>query len=57
MSGQIIDVHVHFGAPNDEESGCFWSEEFTRMMDLRTWRPLQASCSIRKWTPEVFGRI
>ena len=30
MSNETIDVHVHFGAPKDEESGCFWSEEFTR---------------------------
>jgi hypothetical protein len=26
----IIDTHVHFGAPKDEESGCYWSEEFTK---------------------------
>ncbi len=30
MSNDIIDVHIHFGAPKDEESGCFWSEEFTK---------------------------
>jgi len=27
---EIIDVHLHFGAPKDEESGCYWSEEFTK---------------------------
>ena len=27
---EIIDIHVHFGAPKDEESGCFWSKEFTQ---------------------------
>ena len=27
---QIIDMHVHFGAPKDEQSGCFWSEKFER---------------------------
>jgi mannonate dehydratase len=27
---QVIDMHVHFGAPEDGESGCYWSEEFTR---------------------------
>lgn len=30
MNKEIIDVHVHFGAPKDEKSGCFWSEEFTK---------------------------
>jgi len=28
MNGPVIDIHVHFGAPPDKESGCFWSEEF-----------------------------
>ncbi|NIM89681.1 MAG: amidohydrolase family protein [Candidatus Aminicenantes bacterium] len=27
---EIIDMHLHFGAPEDEESGCYWSEEFTK---------------------------
>jgi predicted TIM-barrel fold metal-dependent hydrolase len=30
MNNEIIDIHIHFGAPKDEQSGCFWSEEFTR---------------------------
>lgn len=30
MNKKIIDIHVHFGAPKDEQSGCFWSEEFTK---------------------------
>jgi len=30
MNHEVIDIHVHFGAPKDEESGCFWSEEFTK---------------------------
>ena len=30
MSNEIIDVHIHFGSPKDEESGCYWSEEFTK---------------------------
>jgi len=29
MDREVIDIHVHFGAPKDPESGCFWSEEFT----------------------------
>jgi predicted TIM-barrel fold metal-dependent hydrolase len=28
MNNEIIDMHIHFGA-NDEESGCYWSKEFT----------------------------
>jgi predicted TIM-barrel fold metal-dependent hydrolase len=28
MSEEIIDIHIHFGA-KDEESGCYWSKEFT----------------------------
>jgi mannonate dehydratase len=28
MNQPIIDVHVHFGAPSDTKSGCYWSEEF-----------------------------
>lgn len=31
MNDEIIDIHVHFGAPKDEESGCYWSDEFTQM--------------------------
>ena len=27
-SPPIIDMHLHFGAPKDEESGCYWSEKF-----------------------------
>lgn len=30
MRGPVIDIHVHFGAPPDKESGCYWSEEFSR---------------------------
>lgn len=30
MKDEIIDMHLHFGSPPDEASGCFWSEEFTQ---------------------------
>ena len=30
MNSPVIDIHVHFGAPKDEEGGCFWSREFTQ---------------------------
>lgn len=28
MNSEIIDMHIHFGAPKDEASGCYWSKEF-----------------------------
>ena len=28
MERPVIDAHIHFGAPADEQSGCYWSEEF-----------------------------
>ena len=28
MSQPTIDMHIHFGAPPDEESGCYWSKDF-----------------------------
>jgi predicted TIM-barrel fold metal-dependent hydrolase len=28
LSKPIIDIHVHFGAPDDPASGCYWSDEF-----------------------------
>jgi predicted TIM-barrel fold metal-dependent hydrolase len=28
MSDEIIDIHVHFGAPEGEGSPCYWSKEF-----------------------------
>jgi len=30
MNNEVIDIHIHFGAPPDEQSGCFWSREFTK---------------------------
>lgn len=24
----VIDLHIHFGSPKDEASGCYWSEKF-----------------------------
>ncbi len=28
MAYQTIDIHVHFGSPEDKESGCYWSKKF-----------------------------
>jgi predicted TIM-barrel fold metal-dependent hydrolase len=32
MSNEIIDMHIHFGAPSDpnDPNGCYWSKEFER---------------------------
>ncbi|MBN1348262.1 amidohydrolase family protein [candidate division KSB1 bacterium] len=30
MANEIIDMHIHFGAPRDEQSGCYWSEKFEK---------------------------
>lgn len=30
MNPEIIDMHIHFGAPKDEASGCYWSKEFEK---------------------------
>lgn len=30
MIPNSIDMHIHFGAPRDEYSGCYWSKEFTK---------------------------
>lgn len=27
---EIIDIHVHYGSPLDEETGCYWSEKFQK---------------------------
>jgi len=29
MNGEVIDIHVHVGGPEDPETGCYWSREFT----------------------------
>jgi predicted TIM-barrel fold metal-dependent hydrolase len=28
--GEVIDIHVHFGAPENSENGCYWSKQFER---------------------------
>ncbi|MBL7127999.1 MAG: amidohydrolase family protein [Ignavibacteria bacterium] len=28
MAEEVIDMHVHFGAPEDVQSGCYWSSKF-----------------------------
>jgi predicted TIM-barrel fold metal-dependent hydrolase len=29
---QVIDVHVHFGAPDGPEGNCYWSDEFKKTL-------------------------
>ncbi len=31
METKVIEIHVHFGAPEDAGSGCYWSKKFERM--------------------------
>jgi predicted TIM-barrel fold metal-dependent hydrolase len=30
MGQEVIDIHLHFGAPSGPGSGCYWSKEFER---------------------------
>lgn len=30
MNADIIDMHIHFGAPKDAASGCYWSKKFEK---------------------------
>ena len=30
MTNEIIDMHIHFGAPHDAQSGCYWSKDFEK---------------------------
>jgi hypothetical protein len=44
MNGDIIDIHVHFGAPDDPESACYWSGDIDRIirhleLTFKTERP------------------
>jgi predicted TIM-barrel fold metal-dependent hydrolase len=48
MSNEIIDVHVHFGAPEDSDSGCYWSEEFEKGV---------AFLAMRIVTNNLFGKV
>ncbi len=48
MRREIIDVHVHFGAPEDKDSGCYWSREFERGV---------AFLAMRLVTNNLFGKM
>jgi predicted TIM-barrel fold metal-dependent hydrolase len=48
MGREIIDVHIHFGAPKDQESGCYWSEEFENGI---------AFFAMRLVTNNLFGKL
>jgi len=48
MNGEIIDIHVHFGAAEDPESGCYWSKEFEEGI---------AFFGFRLVTNNLFGKI
>jgi predicted TIM-barrel fold metal-dependent hydrolase len=41
MPEEVIDIHLHFGAPNDPDSpedGCYWSEKFTKSVAFLAMR-------------------
>ena len=40
MGEEIIDVHIHFGASLDPESGCYWSDEFESGVAFVSLRPI-----------------
>jgi predicted TIM-barrel fold metal-dependent hydrolase len=48
MSEEVIDIHVHFGAPEDADSGCYWSEEFEKGI---------AFFALRLVTNNLFGKV
>ncbi len=48
MTKEVIDMHVHFGAPEDTDSGCYWSEEFEKGV---------AFLAMRLVTNNLFGKI
>jgi predicted TIM-barrel fold metal-dependent hydrolase len=48
MNDEIIDVHVHFGAPKDVDSGCYWSSAFEKGI---------AYFAMRLITNNLFGKI
>lgn len=43
MSGEVIDIHVHFGAPAGPDSGCYWSKEFERGLAFLAMRLVTGS--------------
>lgn len=61
MESEIIDVHIHFGAPKDEKSGCYWSEEFTKTAAyyamLLLTKSLFKKINIRRVKKHILGAI
>jgi hypothetical protein len=43
MAGEIIDIHLHFGAPANPESGCYWSKKFERTVAFWAMRVVMRS--------------
>lgn len=61
MDTNVIDVHVHFGAPEDAESGCYWSKNFERMpayyMLLLITNSLFRKASIQRVEKHILKKI
>lgn len=48
MNNEVIDIHVHFGAPTDKDSGCYWSPAFEKGI---------AFFAMRLVTNNLFGKV
>jgi len=51
MNNKIIDVHIHYGSPQDPESGCYWSDEFKKGVTFLAFRLIVYGL-FRKISPE-----
>lgn len=61
VNDEIIDIHVHFGAPDDPESGCYWSKEFEEGLAFFAFRlvtnSLFGKLNVRRAKKHLFGVI
>ena len=61
MNKKIIDMHVHFGAPKDKESGCYWSEKFKKTAAyyamLLLTKSLFKKVNLKRVKKHLFGQI
>jgi len=61
MDNKIIDIHVHFGAPKDEQSGCYWSKKFESTLAylamLLMTKSLLKKIDIKRIKKHLLGKI
>ena len=58
---ETIDVHIHYGSPKDEKTGCYWSADFEKTAAYLAMLLVTKSL-LKKATPEriqkvIFGAI